>query len=82
MQLLNFFYGFLWVFEYICWSEVYDKFVMSIIKGDSLLSNLSNISVLIKPGHNSSIFNLPVMQSGYEQESVKMYEVKIQDIFP
>ena len=64
------------------WSGVGDKFVMSIIKGDSLLSNLSNISVIIKPGHNSSIFNLPMMQAGYEQDSQRMHEVKIEDIFP
>jgi len=49
--------------------DVINKFVlvvtMSIIKGDSLLSNISNISVLIKPGDGSSIFNFSMIQNNY-----------------
>jgi len=43
---------------------------MSIIKGDSLLSNISNISVLIKPGDGSSIFNFSMVNNnnGYEPD--------------
>ena len=55
---------------------------MSIIKGDSLLSNLSNISVMIKPGNNSSMFNLPGLTHSYDHDSQKMCEAKFQDIFP
>ena len=56
---------------------------MSIIKGDSLLSNISNISVLIKPGEGSSIFNFSMLNNNYEPEgSEKLCEVKLDDIFP
>ena len=56
---------------------------MSLIKGDSLLSNISNVSVLIKPNDGSSVFNLPLHHHGYEQEqSERLCEVKIEDIFP
>jgi hypothetical protein len=41
---------------------------MSLIKGDSLLSNISNVSVLIKPNDGSSVFNFPRHHHGYEQE--------------
>jgi len=37
---------------------------MNLIKGDSLLSNISNISVLIKPGEDS-IFNMSMLNNSY-----------------
>jgi hypothetical protein len=36
------------------------------IKGDSLLSSISNISVLIRPGEGSSIFNFSMVQNNYD----------------
>jgi hypothetical protein len=66
--------------------DIYNNIVseaMSLIKGDSLLSNISNISVLIKPNDGSSVFNFPLHHHGYEQEhSERLCEVKIEDIFP
>jgi hypothetical protein len=41
---------------------------MSLIKGDSLLSNISNVSVLIKPGDGSSVFNFSLHQHNYEHD--------------
>ena len=38
----------------------------NIIKDESLLSSLSNISVLIKPNEGSSIFNFSMLQGNYE----------------
>lgn len=56
---------------------------MSIIKGDSLLSSISNISGIIKPGDGSSIFNFSMLHNNNEQDqSDRLYEVKIDDIFP
>ena len=40
---------------------------MSLIKGDSLLSSISNISVLIKPGDGSSVFNFSFNNNHYDQ---------------
>lgn len=42
--------------------------VMSLIKGDSLLSNISNVSVLIKPGDGSSVFNFSLHHHNCEQD--------------
>jgi hypothetical protein len=53
------------------------------IKGDSLLSNISNISVLIKPGDGSSVFNFSFLQNNYDQDhSERLCEIKLEDIFP
>jgi hypothetical protein len=53
------------------------------IGSDSLLSNISNISVMIKPNDGSSIFNLSFIQNHNDREqSEKLHEVKIEDIFP
>jgi hypothetical protein len=41
---------------------------MSLIKGDSLLSNISNVSVLIKPGDGSSVFNFSLHHHSYDQD--------------
>ena len=57
--------------------------VMSLIKGDSLLSSISNISVMIQPGQGSSIFNFSMLHPQFSPEySQKMCEVKLNDIFP
>lgn len=54
-----------------------------IIKDESLLSNISNISVMIKPNENSSIFNFSLLNNPYEDvPSQKLCEVKLDDIFP
>ena len=56
---------------------------MSLIKGDSLLSNISNVSVLIKPSDGSSVFNFSMIQNNYDQDnSERLCEVKLDDIFP
>jgi hypothetical protein len=56
---------------------------MSIIKGDSLLSSISNISVLIRPGDGSSIFNFSMLQNNNDHDqSANLCEVKLDDIFP
>jgi hypothetical protein len=56
---------------------------MSLIKGDSLLSNISNVSVLIKPGDGSSVFNFPHHHHSYDHDqSERLCEVKLDDIFP
>lgn len=54
-----------------------------IIKDESLLSSISNISVLIKPNDGSSVFNFSMLPDRYEPEpSLKPCEVKLEDIFP
>lgn len=56
---------------------------MSFIKGDSLLSSISNISMLMKAGDNSSLFNFSMFHNRNDtDQSEKMYEVKINDICP
>jgi hypothetical protein len=54
---------------------------MNLIKDESMLSSISNISVLIKPNEGSSIFNFSLV--GQEAEvSEKVCEVKLDDLFP
>ncbi len=55
----------------------------NIIKDESLLSSISNISVMIKPNEGSSIFNFSMLPNHYEPEqSERVCEVKLDDIFP
>jgi hypothetical protein len=55
---------------------------MNLMKGDSLLSNISNISVMIKPGEDS-IFNMSILNNSHiADQSEKLCEVKLDDIFP
>ena len=55
----------------------------NIIKEESLLSSISNISVLIKPNEGSSVFNFSMLPNNFEPEqSQRVCEVKIEDIFP
>lgn len=44
------------------------RVIMSIIKGDSLLSSISNISVLIKHGEGSEVFNFSMLHNNNEHE--------------
>jgi hypothetical protein len=53
-----------------------------IIKDESLLSNISNISVMIKPNDNSSIFNFSLNNNYDDLPSQRLCEVKLEDIFP
>lgn len=55
---------------------------MNIIKDESMLSSISNISVLIKPNDGSSIFNFSVLQNQHDEHSDKVCEVKFDDLFP
>lgn len=56
---------------------------MNLIKDESLLSSISNISVLIKPNDGSSIFNFSLIHNNNEPEhSDKICEVKFDDLFP
>jgi hypothetical protein len=49
-----------------------------IIKDESLLSSISNISVLIKPNDGSSVFNFSMLPDRYEPEpSLRPCEVKL-----
>ena len=53
------------------------------MKDESMLSSISNISVLIKPGEGSSIFNFSLLPNNNEPEqSEKVCEVKLDDLFP
>ena len=55
----------------------------NIIKDESLLSNISNISIMIKPNEGSSFFNFSLLPNNNEPEqSGKLCEVKLEDIFP
>ena len=55
----------------------------SIIREGSMLSSLSNISVMIKPNEGSSIFNFPLLGNNGENDlSKNLCEVKLTDIFP
>lgn len=54
-----------------------------IIKDESMLSSISNISVMIKPNEGSSIFNFSMLPVNFDGEpSQKACEVKLDDIFP
>lgn len=54
---------------------------MNLMKGDSLLSNISNVSVMIKPGEDS-IFNMSMLNNSYVADVSEKCEVKLDDIFP
>ena len=57
---------------------------MNLIKDESMLSSISNISVLIKPNDGSSVFNFSLVAQEPQQpdQSDKLCEVKLDDLFP
>jgi len=56
---------------------------MNLIKDESMLSSISNISFLLKPNEGSSIFNFSLFPNNNEPEqSDKVCEVKLDDLFP